>query len=171
MKVKEIKEFTEVTDPLLTIEEGAPLTKAIGQMAAGRYGAITATRNGKYAGVLTERMLLKNVIAKGKDVSELSLKDVVSNDVPTIELETDAQEVLDEMDETEYRHVPVLDKDGRMVGMLCQDDFVAYTWPQATARMRETAQIGVTHAYQPFTIMLAVIAYTVLVAGLAVSIW
>jgi signal-transduction protein with cAMP-binding, CBS, and nucleotidyltransferase domain len=67
------------------------------------------------------------------------------------------------MDEGRFRHMPVVDDQGRPIGMLSQRDFVATTLPQALALAGQTARATVSKRYQPFAIAASVVAYTVVV--------
>jgi CBS-domain-containing membrane protein len=41
------------------------------------------------------------------------------------------------MSNDRFRHLPVVDEDGILVGIMSQGDFVSYTWPQLLGRLGE----------------------------------
>lgn len=160
MKVKDIKEFQDTKKPLLAFDKDTPVLDAVRKMGAKNYGAVAVLDNGKYAGIFTERILLKNIIGHEKDIQSLSLADVMLDSVPVARLEEDAQDVMNRLDSDPYRHMPIVDDDQNFVGMLSDRDFAVYTWPEAISRAAESTQIGVMSAYQPFFIIGAGILYT-----------
>ena len=44
------------------------------------------------------------------------------------------------MSNDRFRHLPVVDENGRLISMMSQGDFVSFTWPQLWARVGEQAR-------------------------------
>ena len=62
-----------------------------------------------------------------------------------------------------FRHLPVLDDEGNVAGMITEGDFAAYTFSEAIHRTAETTKEAVTAWYQPFLILLAIAVYTLVI--------
>jgi len=69
-------------------------------------------------GILTDRDVLIRVVAQGRDPSATRVAEVMSADVATCRMSDAAESVLIEMERRQIRRMPVLDGDGRVVGMV-----------------------------------------------------
>lgn len=136
MQIQELQEYQQNRHPVLAMDCDTPLKEAIAYMEARDYGSVTCTRDGRYYGIFTARLLLKR-LAANENISALTLKDVVRTDGPVAQLDDDAQEKLDEMRAQHVHYMPVLNRRGVCVGMLSQGDFAAYTLSQAGTRFAE----------------------------------
>ena len=47
---------------------------------------------------------------------------------------------LQQMSNERFRHLPIVDDDGRLINIMSQGDFVSYTWPQLLNRIGEQAR-------------------------------
>jgi CBS-domain-containing membrane protein len=47
---------------------------------------------------------------------------------------------LRQMSNDRFRHLPVVDDDGTLIGIMSQGDFVSYTWPELLSRLKEQAR-------------------------------
>ena len=52
---------------------------------------------------------------------------------------------LRRMSNGRFRHLPVVDDNQNLVGMMSQGDFVAYTWPELWKRVKEQANITINN--------------------------
>jgi CBS domain-containing protein len=159
MRVADIREYQENRRPLLSVDVSTPLPDAIRKMADHDYGAIVATRNDAYAGLFTERMLLRDLIANNIELERLRIGDVIHDDAPVASLEDDALEKVEALNASQYHHMAVVDGENHFVGMLSESDFASLTVAQAVAHATESAKRGISHAYQPFLILAAVVIY------------
>lgn len=73
-------------------------------------------------GTLTDRDIAIRVVAEGKDPASTSVREVASTDVVTVSLEQDLDEALSLMAQHQVRRVPVVEEDGRLVGVVAQAD-------------------------------------------------
>ena len=46
---------------------------------------------------------------------------------------------LRQMSNERFRHLPVVDADGRLINLLSQGDFVSFTWPELLLNLRDKA--------------------------------
>lgn len=81
-------------------------------------------------GVLTDRDIVVNGVAKGLDPSTAKVSEVATKKVVTVEADASASEVASVLAENQIRRVPVVDG-GKVVGVVAQAD-VARELDEAT---------------------------------------
>ena len=78
--------------------------------------------DGKLEGIITDRDIVLNVVAEGRDAKTTKLVDVMSTDLITCTADGDIEETLDLMEDNQVRRIPVIDASGRLVGIISQAD-------------------------------------------------
>ena len=73
------------------------------------------------------------------------------------------------MSNERFRHVPVVDKDGKLINVMSQGDFVSYTWPNLMYQVKEVAKENYFKANQVVLIVLSLLIYTVVTTVLAIK--
>src|SRR5215471_12069451 len=91
---------------------------AVSVMARDRVGAVTVVEHGVLQGIFTERDLMLRVVHQGRNPGTTLVRDVMTSEVKTLTDAATADEVIEVMLEGHLRHVPVLGKDGRVLGLL-----------------------------------------------------
>lgn len=162
MKISDIKQFHSEHKPI-KLDQDKPLKEAIDVMAAECKGAVVVTEKGHYKGLVTERTVLHDVLAKGRDINSIKLIDIVRKDAPTALEGDDALDKLEVLNKSEYRHMAVLDKDNNFVGMLSQGDFAAITLSDSLRNTAEITKVEMSRKYQPVLIATAAIIYGIIV--------
>lgn len=158
--ISDMPEFIDKSH-VMTFEETTTVYKAVCEMAKKNYGAVLVTREGKLAGIFTERDLLRRVVAENMDTKKKTLKDVMSTNLKTAKTSDQIADCLRRMSQGRFRHLPVVDDQGNLEGMLSQGDFVAYTMSDVLTRAGTVARAGIDAGNStPFSIMLAVLIYT-----------
>ncbi len=102
-----------------TVRPEDSVAYAIKVMLEMRVGAV-AVIDGEHrvAGIFTERDVLKKVALSGKDPQQAQVKDFMTTPVELATLETSPGEALEEMIECHFRHLPIVDNDGRLLGII-----------------------------------------------------
>jgi CBS domain-containing protein len=100
-----------VAGPEATVREAAR------RMREGKVGAILVVDQGRLVGIFTERDALVRIIACGRDPAEVRLREVMTVDPTTVELDETFGYALLVMYEHGFRHLPVVEK-GRPIGVL-----------------------------------------------------
>jgi len=162
MRVGDLRVFDDGAS-LVTVSGDITVQDAVATMAKSRIGAVLIVEDGRVAGIFTERDLMNKVVATALDPASTRVADVMTSNVKTVKVDDAAIDCLETMAEGQFRHLPVVDADGRPIGMLSQRDFVATTLPQALSLARETARATVSKRYQPVAIAASVVAYTLVV--------
>jgi CBS domain-containing protein len=87
-------------------------------------GAVVVSgAGGSVAGILSERDIVRAIPAKGADLLESRVADLMTRDVITCTPDTEVDEVRKLMTEGRFRHVPVLE-DGKLAGIISVGDVV-----------------------------------------------
>jgi CBS domain-containing protein len=76
----------------------------------------------KLIGMLTDRDIAIRVVAEGKNPEQVTVKEVASKQVVTIDPQQDLAEALRIMAKHQVRRLPVVEEDGRLVGVVAQAD-------------------------------------------------
>jgi CBS domain-containing protein len=159
--IKDMPEFRD-RDEVLRMPKEALLADAVKAMVEANYGSIIATegKTDKIAGIVTERDLMTKVLYKNMNYKKLKLEDIMTARVQTANVNDSVTDCLRRMSNGRFRHMPVIDDEGILVGMMSQGDFVAYTWPELWKRVKEEANIVIHNKYQPLLILGGVLIYT-----------
>ena len=122
--------------------------KAAELMKNGNIGSIPVIENEqtkKLVGIVTDRDLTLEVVAKGLDAKSTKVTTVMTHKVVTCHADDDLQKALDAMAEHQLRRIPVVDKDKKILGIIAQADVATRVdQPEKTAEMvKEISQTNV----------------------------
>jgi len=93
--------------------------QAIKTMLDRHVGAVTVIdENHRVAGIFTERDVLRQFSLGERDSHKVSIREVMTTPVEMATRATTAAEALATMVERHYRHLPIVDEEGRLLGML-----------------------------------------------------
>jgi len=92
------------------IDENVSVKKAAEIMGQIDMGAIIVTAEGKTKGILTERDILKRIVAEGKDANKIKVKNIMSSPLITINPKTTLKEAAHIMFEKKIKNLPVSHK-------------------------------------------------------------
>jgi CBS domain-containing protein len=101
--------------PDTTAQEAARLLKT------EDVGSLPIVEEGRLIGVVTDRDLALRVIAEARQL-DTSVGEIASKDLVTIDPQQSLEEAARLMAEHQVRRLPVVEEDGRLVGMLAQAD-------------------------------------------------
>jgi CBS domain-containing protein len=85
-------------------------------------GVAPIVEGDKLIGMLTDRDIAIRVVAEGRDPEQVTVRDVASKQVVTIDPQQDLQEALRIMAKHQVRRLPVVEEDGKLVGVVAQAD-------------------------------------------------
>jgi CBS domain-containing protein len=94
-------------------------------MAEGHCGTLPVVLNRKTVGMITDRDICLALASAQCLPSELPVADVMSGAVHVCRDEDEIEEALEKMQCHQVRRLPVLDRDGALVGVLSIDDILA----------------------------------------------
>jgi CBS domain-containing protein len=107
------------------IEPDRTAADAVAAMRRHRVGCLLVCDGGKLVGILTERDLMRRVIASGRPLTT-SVSDCMTPDPITVSSKEPIRAAIERMENGGYRHLPVLDEQQRLVGILSVKRIVHY---------------------------------------------
>lgn len=112
-----------MTEQPVTISQDLTLKESAQLMAKKHIGALIIKEKGKVLGIMTEKDMVRQAIAKGKNPVKTKAKEIMNTKVNTIEPDKDIFEALKIMRDLNIRHLPVV-QDKKMVGLLTLKDIL-----------------------------------------------
>jgi CBS domain-containing protein len=91
----------------------------------------------KLVGTVTDRDIAVRVVAVGKDPETTMVKEIATKDVVTVDPGQELGEALRLMAQHQVRRLPVVEQDGRLVGVLAQADVAQDASSEDTGRLVE----------------------------------
>ena len=82
--------------------------------------------NGRPIGIITERDLVRRVCTREVPSNSVNVENVISSPLKTVSPETSIEEVADFMVSNKVRHIVIVDKNQKPVGIISATDIVAY---------------------------------------------
>lgn len=112
--------LVELCDPdAAAVPLSATAAEAIRLMLDRRVGAVGVVDSERVvAGIFTERDVLRKLVLSGRDPEKTPVRELMTTPVELATFETGPGEALATMVERHFRHLPVVDADGRLLGML-----------------------------------------------------
>lgn len=94
----------------------------------GRYdlGALLVVAGGKLLGIFSERDVVRRVVEPGKDPVTTRVGQVATPAPVTVSPDTSIKECTRILREGGFRHLPVVDGEGKPVGILSARDFLGF---------------------------------------------
>lgn len=123
---------------VMTINENASVKEAAEVMNKFEIGCLIAVRKGKAMGIVTERDLLKRVVAESKDAEKTKVSDVMSSPLVVVEPNMDLEEAVRFMFQMKIKKLPVVDEK-RLVGLVTLTD-VARFQPQMIKILKQLSK-------------------------------
>ena len=102
-------------EPTTTAQEAAQIMKS------EDVGSLPIVEGDKLVGVITDRDLALRIIAEGRGI-DTPVDELASKDLVTIDPQQSIEEAARLMSEHQVRRLPVVEEDGRLVGILAQAD-------------------------------------------------
>src|ERR1700704_3447787 len=97
----------------------ATAEQAIRAMLDCHVGAVAVVdANTRVAGLFPERDVLRRLSLSGHEPAQTPVREVMTTPVEMATLDTTPGQALATMIERHYRHLPIVDDDGRLLGML-----------------------------------------------------
>jgi len=143
MKIIEIPEFRPRWE-IATCGADTTVAEAARLMAARNIGAVPVVDEDRLLGIFSERDLLKRVVAADKPPETTRVSDVMTTDLVTAQATDSVSQVTKMMLTGKFRHIPVVDADNDLTGILSLRDFMAVTWLQLFERTGRHTLLGLT---------------------------
>lgn len=119
-----------------TIDADATAVDAARLLASENVGSLPVLDESRLVGMVTDRDLVIQVVAKGVDPEKITIAEICSARPVVAAPDESLAEALTRMAREQLRRLPVVD-DGRLVGILAQADVSRTAEPEQTGRMVE----------------------------------
>ena len=104
------------------IDANQPVSYAAKMMRDEDVGLAPIVEGDRLIGTLTDRDIAVRVVAEGRDPQTVNVREVASTDVITVDPQQGLDEALKLMARHQVRRLPVVEEDGRLVGVIAQAD-------------------------------------------------
>ena len=95
-------------------------------MSEHKIGALLVLDGGRIVGMFSERDILLRVVAEGRDPAQARVADVMTVEVACCTPDTSLEEARGAMKNRRIRHLPVVDGDERLLGVISIGDLNAF---------------------------------------------
>ena len=153
MKISDRPEFKSKKPPL-TFGENETVLTAVKAMKNDNFGSVVITdKSHKVKGIVTERDLLKKLIPNSMNPKTTKLKQIMTSPVKVAKKDDNLLAWLRQMSNERFRHVPVVDSNGKLINIMSQGDFVSYTWPDLIYQMSQMTKASLSKHFNLTSIL------------------
>jgi CBS domain-containing protein len=110
--------------PIRSIEADKPVLEAIRVMAQYNVGALLVMQGSKLHGIVSERDYARKVILMGRASGDTPVSQIMSSPVHTVMPDQTVEDCMQIMTDKRCRHLPVVDSEKNVVGVLSIGDLV-----------------------------------------------
>jgi CBS domain-containing protein len=119
------------------IRSALALKDVIDQLDVDNAGALVVTDDGQsILGIITERDIARGLKTFGRDVLDRALREIMTKDVITCDVNQPLTTVLQLMDQHQIHYVPIT-KDGQLCGIINMLDLVKYRLAETETETNE----------------------------------
>ena len=108
---------------IISCDVSTPVNEVIGMLAGKRIGALPVLRDGKVAGIVSERDVIYRLASDGPSCLTGTVEAIMTAPAVTIEPSTTIDEALALMTKRRFRHFPVVENDA-LVAFISIGDLV-----------------------------------------------
>ena len=109
-----------------SISPEATVLQATQLMTEHHIGSLIVMDGGKVAGIFTERDVLRRVVVNEAAPAQVKVRDVMTARVIYCTPDTDIEDASRILKDARIRHLPVLDGDGKLIGIISIGDLNAF---------------------------------------------
>lgn len=120
-----------MTRPPRTVDAAASVMDAATLMREGDCGDVVVLEEGRLCGILTDRDIVVRVLATGDDASTVRVGDVCSRVLTTVSESDGIGDAVRLIRAKAVRRLPVLDDDGKLVGIVSLGDLALARDPRS----------------------------------------
>ena len=124
----------------LSVSPDDSVFTALELMAKHDIGAVLVMRDGQLAGIFSERDYARKVILVGKSSKEIMVREIMTDKVLYAVPTQTTDDAMALMTDKHIRHLPVLDSDKRVIGMVSIGDLVKETISQQAFLIKQLEQ-------------------------------
>ncbi len=111
---------------LITAPPEEMVSEAVDRMADMRVGALVIVEGVRLVGILSERDVIRRVLAERRNPEKTPVGEVCTTDVKTVTSDSSVSECARLIKEHGFRHVPVVSATGAPMAMISSRDFLRF---------------------------------------------
>ena len=111
-------------DFVATVAPTATIRDLLETLAEHRIGAVVVSADGGIDGIVSERDVVRHLTAAGGALLDQPVSSIMTADVVTCRGDTAVEDLMRTMTDRRIRHVPVVDDDGTVIGIVSIGDVV-----------------------------------------------
>jgi CBS domain-containing protein len=111
-----------MTQDVCAIDADKPVSYSAKMMRDEDVGLAPIVEGDRLVGTVTDRDIALRVVAEGRDPERTTVREIASTRLVTVAPDQDLDEALHLMAKHQVRRLPVVEEDGRLVGVLAQAD-------------------------------------------------
>lgn len=166
MKIKDTLDFTTRPKPV-TFSPDATVSEALNTMIEKKIGSIVVVNTeNNVIGMVTERDMTHIVLAQKMDIETTLLRDIMSTNIRAAEEDDSLIDWMQTMSHQRFRHLPIIDKDKKLIGLMSQGDCLAFTFPDLSEKIMRDLRGRFSYWVQIFIIIFAVLTLGLIALGL-----
>ena len=112
--------------PPLVVDADADLTQVLQLMREGNRGGVLVVSDSKLIGIFTERDVLTKVAGQAIDLAHAIVSQVMTPSPVSLPADASVAFALNKMLVEGFRHIPLIDAEGRPVGVVSMRDLIDY---------------------------------------------
>lgn len=124
MTIAKIIADRDSTD-IIACDVSTPVSEAVNMLAGKRIGALPVLRNGKVAGIVSERDVIYRLAETDGSCLDMPVESIMTSPAITVEPSTLIDDALALMTRRRFRHFPVVE-DGALVAFISIGDLVKH---------------------------------------------
>ena len=109
-----------------TIDSAGSAVDAARLMRDEDVGLIPIVESDRLVGTVTDRDIAVRLVAEGKSPGSTRVADIASRELVTIDPDQDVDEAMRLMSKHQVRRLPVVEEDGKLVGIVAQADIAKH---------------------------------------------
>lgn len=123
MKVSEL--LAHKGDLVVTVHPDTSLEQAAKQLARYGFGVLVASEDGKVvSGILSERDIVRKIAEVGAPGLNIKTRSIMTRKVQTCTADATTDDLMRMMSDGRFRHVPVVDDDEHVCGIISMTDLI-----------------------------------------------
>ncbi len=129
----------------VTIAPGGTVLDAVRLMNQRRVGCVCVAEGTRLVGIFSERDVLRKVIEQGVDVRRTPVSELMTRNPETLTAQDKIAFALNKMHVGGYRHVPIVDRSGKLTGIVSIKDiaeFVVELFPEGVLNVPSDPKLG-----------------------------
>ncbi len=125
--MRPLKQLIEEKPATVTVAPDDTVFAALTLLAQFDIGALLVLDQGRLVGLFSERDYARKIILKGKASKDTLVREIMSEKLSCVTLSQTVQECMALMTERHVRHLPVIDGQDKVLGILSIGDLVKET--------------------------------------------